>query len=245
MSGETRRTVFLSEGEFGLCCAAAGIRRFPGFRFRSQKPMSREAALDTVARLVNRKLVRQEGEKLALSPEISAAFRAMGKAKRFLEVIHAPDMNGSASAILFRHWGWMASLCPGWPEREYVGLTLYPAEDLAGWLEDQQLLYGENPPPELLRGIDVEEPEGKALRRFLELSLWPDSAQVWKGGVPAELKACMNIRAAGDGRLEGRIYLLRPSLYDLIAEGSPAGLAIRYYSAEALAETVDSLLKEG
>ena len=243
MTGQFEKRSYLTETEFSLCCAAAGIGKLSSFRFRRGGVPDTAETGAALFEMQRRGLLRTEGGALVLEPELSAIFRTVKNAKRVLELYQGLREAPGPCCLLYAAGDSLASVFPGKAASEYVGVSLCFIDKLDQWLEDWGLLLPGNP---------AEAPEGDAedgeawdtmIDAFL-LRAARAADGAWRKEAPDQAAASLDCRENPGGALRARLLLVRGSLEDALVLGSAEAVTRFRYSAQRLRELVETVLRE-
>ena len=241
MTGQFNKRTYLTETEFSVCCAAAGIEKLPSFRFRSDELPGAPETGEALFGMQRRGLLRAEDGALVLEPELSGCFRAIKYAEGYVELYRDMRAEGPC-CLLFASGDSLVSVSPGTPGREYAAVSRRGVEQMDEWLDDWGLFLPGNPEDD--GGEDeAEEPEDAGLAEFLLRSARA-GGDSWRQGAPEQVAACLDCRSIRDGSLRARLFLVHQSLTDLLVLGSGEDVALYRYSRRRLAELTEMLLRE-
>jgi len=239
---------FLSEAEFNLCCAAAGIEAAPCFQ-QSEGDPSEETAEAAVWLLTQRKFLHAEEDGgFTLCRELSDSFRTIRDSETVLFLRQNQRQYNLPYCIVYGNSQFLASLQPGDREEDYVGITLYPMDDIDEWLEGVGLVLPGNMPDDLLETAAAEKVEDDAfppeVEKFLSQNAWPaaNAPEPAEEDFPQEILACVDCYSPRTLELLRRLYLVRLPLFDRMVSGLPNGIDIQMYRPSAVAAVVRQML---
>lgn len=238
-----RRHYFLTEGEFALCCTAAGIDYICGFRFRQPNAFNQTAAVETVFAMVRRSLLRIEDGPFILSGELSDSFRTIRESERVLLI----DRGHGPCCLLYGDGEAFVSLQPGERMEDYVCLARYRREELSEWLSDLSLIPACGIAEDLLESMEqgiLPELEDRNLADYMARCLCSEAGEEEITPFPAGLAFCLECRQLSDRLLLGRAFLVRQPLFDRLMAWSRPGVTDRLCGVRVLTEFIENLWRE-
>lgn len=243
MNGKKR--YFLSETEFSICCAAAGINGLPCFEGTAGVPPDEAAVETAVWQMVQRGLMKAGEDGFTLCRELSSSFQTMEASQVVLTLRRELHSLSQPYCLAYGANEQLVSLQPGNRKEDYVGIALYEGNEVEEWLEDVRFSLDGNMPDDLLETAeDAGETEGfpSEVEKFLRENTWPSPGAPEPPQIPQEIAGCVDCRDKETMRLLRRCYLVRLSLFDRIVSGSEEGVVSRIYRPGAVAGEIRQML---
>lgn len=183
-----RKQIFLTEVEFALCAAAAGMEKLPCFESGLKEPLTDDMINAVVWTMTRDGLLAAEDDgSFTLDNDLSRYFKIMAGSERYCELYRESE---EPYCIVYKNDDGILSLQPGRRRGDYVGIVEYGAEELTTWLRDM-CLTPENP-----RYISPSA----ALIAFMDGGA--------KGDVPGTLKGRIDCKNVSTMELEDRLYII-------------------------------------
>jgi len=235
MSTLAGKQEFFTWEEFGLCRTAAGFDSLCCYAPPPQGEPSVKGLMETVFNLVRRGRLAEGSTGFLATGETGENFRLMGQAGSVLFVYRREYR--IPVCLLYGGTELFVSMQPGHRKGEYVGLSRYSYEELPEWIADLGITLPSVLPDDLLSTVrDNSELQGAAVLEFL--------AGRSQELPPEEIPWFVERRRVSDGLPLAKLFLVRQPIFDQIVISSKEKVTQRLYHAAALAEALETLLKD-